>query len=153
MRVSRFFLSSHLIRGESGASAVEFALVLPVLVALLTGIIDLGALAWKKMEVQGAARAGANYALVNATKGFDANLVAAAATSATNLPVTFPEQPKKEFGCPNETTGITAVANNTTLCSNGTVPGSYVTVRTSTIYTPIWFNTVSLSATAKVRIS
>lgn len=153
MRKLRHSVVDDLIHEQSGASAAEFALVLPILVALLIGTIDLGGMAWTKMEVQGAARAGANYALVNATKGFDATLVAAAASSATNLAVTFPAQPTKAYGCPNATTGIATVANNTTPCSNGSLPGSYVTVQTSTNYTPIWFSAVSLSATAKVRIS
>lgn len=153
MRNGPFAFLNGFRNNKSGASAAEFAMVLPVVIALLIGTIDIGAMAWTKMEVQAAARAGANYALVNASRGFDATKVASAATNATNLAVTFPEQPKKEFGCPDATTGITAVANSTTPCSNGTTPGSYVTVRTSTNFTPIWFSAVALSATAKVRIS
>lgn len=140
-------------RDEAGASAVEFALILPIAVALLIGTIDLGRMAWTKMEVQAAARAGANYALVNASKGFDAAKVAAAVSSATGLAVTLPQQPSKDFGCPNAATGVTTVANGTTPCSNGQAPGSYVTVRASTDFVPIWFSAVTLSATAKVRIS
>lgn len=153
MRDRIYSFSSYLLHHRAGASAVEFALVLPILIALLIGTIDLGAMAWTKMEVQAAARAGANYALVNATQGFDAAKVAAAATSATNLAVTFPEQPVKEFGCPDAATGITVVANVTTKCGNNEFPGSYVTVRTSIDYTPIWLSPVSLYGTAKVRIS
>lgn len=141
-------------RQESGASAAEFALVLPILIALLIGTIDVGRMAWTKMEVQAAARAGANYALVNATFGFDAAKVASAVTSATNLAVTLPEQPVKEYGCPDASAGVAVVANAATPCaSTGKPPGSYVTVKASTEYTPIWLSPVTLSATAKVRIS
>ncbi|WP_411339215.1 TadE/TadG family type IV pilus assembly protein [Sphingopyxis sp. J-6] len=143
---------NRLLRHRAGASGVEFALVLPILIALLIGTIDLGAMAWTKMEVQAAARAGANYALVNATKGFDAVKIQAAATSATNLAVTFPAAPAKAFGCPDATTGITPGSAGVK-CANDEFPGSYVTVQTSTDYTPIWFSPVSLSGTATVRIS
>lgn len=152
----RTFLND-LHRRESGASAVEFALILPILVALLIGTIDLGRMAWTKMELQTAARAGAAYALVNATKTFDAAKVATAVTSATDLTVTLPAQPSKSYGCPtgvDGASGITTVANNTTPCPlNSTTPGTYVTVQASTTYTPIWMVPVTISATAKVRIT
>lgn len=140
-------------RDKAGASAVEFALILPIAVALLIGTIDLGRMTWTKMEVQAAARAGANYALVNASKGFDAAKTASAVTSATGLAVTLPQQPVKEFGCPDAAIGVITVANGTTPCSSGETPGSYVTVQASTDFTPIWFSAVTLSAIAKVRIS
>ncbi|ALJ14582.1 TadE/TadG family type IV pilus assembly protein [Sphingopyxis macrogoltabida] len=149
-RVSSFL--NHLLRHRSGASGVEFALVLPILIALLIGTIDLGAMAWTKMEVQAAARAGANYAFVNATKGFDAAKVKAAATSATNLAVTFPAEPLPVFGCPDAAAGITPGSAGVK-CANNEFPGRYVTVQTSTDYTPIWFSPVSLLGTATVRIS
>lgn len=138
---------------ESGASAVEFALILPILVALLIGTIDLGRMAWTKMEVQAAARAGANYALVNASKGFDPDKTAAAVTNATGLAVTLPQQPYKEFGCPDAVSGVMPVANGTTPCASGDKPGSYVTVQARTAFVPLWLGAVTLSATAKVRIA
>lgn len=156
MRRALTFLNA-LCRHQSGASAVEFALVLPILVALTIGTIDLGRMAWTKMQVQAAARAGATYALVNATKAFDAAKVASAVTSATTLTVTLPAQPSKSYGCPtgaDGASGVTAVANNTTPCPlNNTTPGTYVTVQAATTYTPIWMSAVTLSSTAKVRIS
>ena len=91
---------NYLLHHRAGASGVEFALVLPILIALLIGTIDLGAMAWTKMEVQAAARAGANYALANATKGFDAVKIQAAATSATNLAVTFPRRRRRHSAAP-----------------------------------------------------
>ena len=44
---------------ERGAAAVEFALVFPVLVLLLVGIIEFGAMFNAQLLVQGAAREGA----------------------------------------------------------------------------------------------
>lgn len=157
MRGGMLAFLKDLRRHQAGASAVEFALVLPIIVALMIGTIDLGRMAWTKMEVQAAARAGAAYALVNATKTFDAAKVSSAASSATTLAVTVTPTPSKTYGCPTGTdgaSGIVTVANNTTPCPlNSTTPGSYVTVRTETTYTPIWLSPVTISSTAKVRIS
>lgn len=135
-----------LLRRESGASAVEFALILPIVVALLIGIIDVGRMAWTKMEVQAAARAGANYALVNAAQVYAPANIKAAVTSATGLTVT-PGEPVKETGC-LDASGTTVVA-----CGIGVVAGDYVSVPASATYTPIWLSPLTLSATAKVRIS
>lgn len=48
-------------RVERGAAAVEMALVLPILVALVMGIIDFGYSFWVQGNVAGAAREGARY--------------------------------------------------------------------------------------------
>lgn len=46
---------------ERGAAAVEMALVMPILVALVMGIIDFGYAFWVQGQVAGAAREGARY--------------------------------------------------------------------------------------------
>jgi Flp pilus assembly pilin Flp len=55
-------------RDASGASAVEFALIAPVLGVLLAGAIDFGGVVFVQLRVENAVSAGANYALVNAAK-------------------------------------------------------------------------------------
>lgn len=52
---------------ESGQSAVEFALVLPILLLLICGIIDCGWLFYNQLSVENACREGARTACVNAT--------------------------------------------------------------------------------------
>jgi Flp pilus assembly protein TadG len=59
---SRFMRRS---KGERGASLVEFALVLPVLVVLVFGIIDFGFAFNSYIEVRSGAREGARLAAVN----------------------------------------------------------------------------------------
>ena len=54
-------------RDASGVSAVEFALVLPVLALILVGVLELGTILYQRFEIDGAMAAGANYALVNAS--------------------------------------------------------------------------------------
>ena len=48
-------------RGEKGAAAVEFAIVLPLLMLLLAGFIDFGWLFYWQHAVSNASRAGARY--------------------------------------------------------------------------------------------
>ncbi len=48
-------------RGQEGAAAVEFAIVLPLLMLLLAGFIDFGWLFYWQHTVTNASRAGARY--------------------------------------------------------------------------------------------
>ena len=64
---------------ERGAAAVEFALLLPVLVILLLGIIDFGLYYYNNLQLTHAARDAARYLSVNNQAG------AAAAIADTNL--------------------------------------------------------------------
>lgn len=52
-------------RHEDGASAVELALVLPLLVALLLGMINIGVILMQKASMNSAVRTGARFATVN----------------------------------------------------------------------------------------
>ncbi len=67
------------VRGERGAAAVEFALVLPVLLLVIFGIIDFGRMLYTKITLTEAAQAGARAgAIFGQAKGEDqANLAAA----------------------------------------------------------------------------
>ena len=50
---------------EEGQAMVEFALVLPVLLILLCGIIDFGWLYYNQITLNNAAREGARYAVIH----------------------------------------------------------------------------------------
>lgn len=52
------------IRDERGASAAEFALVLPLLLLLLLGILDAGRFMWEYNQAEKATQMGARYAIV-----------------------------------------------------------------------------------------
>ena len=54
-----------LFRSEKGQAMVEFALVLPLLLALLCGIIDFGWLYYHQITLNNAAREGARYAVIH----------------------------------------------------------------------------------------
>ncbi|HET6572411.1 MAG TPA: TadE/TadG family type IV pilus assembly protein [Fimbriiglobus sp.] len=51
-------------RRRCGASAAEFAVVLPVLLLIVLGLIDFGRFAYYHVAVTNAARAGAEYAIM-----------------------------------------------------------------------------------------
>lgn len=53
-----------LLRSRSGASSAEFALVLPLLILLLFGVIDGGRWLWEVNKAEKAAQAGARFAVV-----------------------------------------------------------------------------------------
>jgi Flp pilus assembly pilin Flp len=55
------------MRGEDGTSLVEFALVAPVLLLLLVGILDLGRAVNALVTVSNAAREGSHYAILHPT--------------------------------------------------------------------------------------
>ena len=57
---------------EKGQALVEMALILPVLLLLLCGIIDFGWISYNKLSVSYVSREGARYAAVHAS---DANAV------------------------------------------------------------------------------
>jgi Flp pilus assembly protein TadG len=98
-----------LLQRTEGATAVEFAIVLPVLLLILLGIIDFGNLYYQLHNVNEASRAGARYASV------DANLASIPTDVSTFVTTNYGNQ-------------LTVNTTPSPLTSNGTVT---VTVTTS----------------------
>ena len=71
----RFFLSD-----ARGASAIEFAVILPPLILMAIAIVDLGQGINRNMEVQNAAQMGAQYAVTN---GNDTTAITTVVTEST----------------------------------------------------------------------
>jgi Flp pilus assembly protein TadG len=71
-------------RRESGQAAVEFALVLPVVLLAVLGIVQVGVALRNELAVQLAAREGARAAAVTTDAG---SAAAAAAARSVDLPV------------------------------------------------------------------
>ena len=65
--------------GERGASAVEFALVLPLLLMVALALVQVGLLVRDRLLVEAAARAGARTAAVEADRAAIADAVARSA--------------------------------------------------------------------------
>ena len=97
-------------RGERGAALVEFTLVLPMLLALVCGIVDFGRLFQSWITITNAAREGARLGATHASSG---------AISARVITTT---------GTPGSTPNITV----TNAADQGGDPGESVVVRVST---------------------
>lgn len=67
------------VRSESGTSMIEFALVLPVLIFLLIGIIEVGRYTFFGVLAANAARAGVQYGAQDLSHAQDTNGMRAAA--------------------------------------------------------------------------
>jgi Flp pilus assembly protein TadG len=107
-----------------GSVTIEFALVLPLLALLLTGLIDLGNAANESMEVQQAAEAGAQYASLNP---WNTTAIGNAVTNATGISgIAATPAPSQFCACANGE-ALTAVSCTTT-CSSGHTASKYVLV-------------------------
>jgi Flp pilus assembly protein TadG len=60
---------------ESGQSLVEFALVLPVLLLIITGLFDVARATWQENTLAYAAREGTRYAIVHGSASIDGIIV------------------------------------------------------------------------------
>lgn len=119
-------------KADGGAAAVEFALILPILVLMLAGIADLGRMVYVRSVLESAARAGvqASFADPSAT----ATIEAAVQTAITASGITNVVTPSASQAC--ECSNGTAVDCTTGTCATGSVR-HYVTVTATTTYTPM----------------
>jgi uncharacterized membrane protein len=117
-------------KDSRGVAAIELAIVAPVLVLLLLCCVDLGIGIFRKMQVQNAAQAGAQYAAIN---GFDAKGISNAVVSATAASaVAASPEPSRFCGCPTVSRINVATCNSS--CSGGGMAGNYVKVSAQSIY-------------------
>lgn len=146
---------SRLRRAQSGVSAVEVALAAPILIALTTGVVDLGLALSAQIRVQQAAQAGAAYAQLH---GFDTTKISSAVTSATALSVSASPAASETCGCiSGSSVTLSGSAPCTNTCANGLTAGTYVQVHASYSYTPLvsWSvlsNPTSLTGYSLVRV-
>ncbi len=135
-----------------GAALVELTIVAPMLLIMVVGTMDLGLGIYCKMQVEHAAQAGAQYAVVN---GFSSANISTAVTGATTLAGVAASPAPSEFcGCPSTTQVTTA---SCTASADGTLAGLFVTVSATATYTtvvpyPGFSNSFNLVAQSTVRI-
>lgn len=126
---------------ERGASLVEMAFLLPLLVFLLVGAIDFGRAYYLKIEIMNAARAGVQYACQSTKTAADTtgieNAATADAVDVTTL--TFPTAPTLACQCVPNTGGTgTTTSCTSPSCTSGTNHFvEWVTVYTQASYTPL----------------
>jgi Flp pilus assembly protein TadG len=108
-------------RERRGAAAIEFAMVLPVLLALLFGIIEYGWIFFQQSNILAAAREGARYGVTFEQAGSPTPTSAAQARVATVL---------DSYGISSGTATITAT-------QSGSTPSEVLTVQVVVPYTPL----------------
>lgn len=93
-------------RAERGAAAVEFAMVLPLMLLVLAGIVDFGRAFFTEIQLTNAAREGARASIVSGTTA------GAAETRMTSAAVGVPGfQATASPVCPGGTATVTAAAD------------------------------------------
>jgi Flp pilus assembly protein TadG len=99
------------LRGEDGQTAVEFALMAPILIALLLGIIQVGLAFHNYVTLTDAARAGARKAIVLRFQGGkidDAKAAVYASASDLNASQLGVNVTDPDWGTPGSTVTVTA---------------------------------------------
>jgi Flp pilus assembly protein TadG len=119
--------------GIAGAALVEFTIFAPMLMIMSIYTMDFGLVFYKKLELQNAAQAGAQWAIAN--RVYNSSSIQIAAQNATKLaPGKFNVSSSQFCGCSKDSGGnpnVTFLSNGSctasSTCTNG-VPGTYVTV-------------------------
>ena len=112
---------------DRGNVMIEFALALPMLFLLLTGLLDLGRYGMQKSAMLGGARDGAMYGTVAPTDSANINSTAQTATSLTGVTAT------NTVFC--QCVAGTTVACNST-CGGGNLK-KYITVTATRSFTSV----------------
>jgi Flp pilus assembly protein TadG len=113
---------------NTGAAAIELAIVAPMLAIVLVGVAELGFAIRERMQVQEAAAAGALYA---AQHGWNSAAISSAVTANDSEGgVTATPAPTEFCGCPSAS-GIAAATCGAT-CPDSILARTYVTVGAST---------------------
>jgi Flp pilus assembly protein TadG len=122
------------IKSQRGAGLVELSLMMPLLLLLLIGVIDMGRAFYLGIEVADAARAGAMYGYQTSATMQDTGGISTAASNdapqVTGLTTT------SSSGCMcSDGSGQSANCGNPPSCSSGKRQVNYVIVNTSATYT------------------
>lgn len=134
-----------ILSSRRGAAAIEFALIAPVILVALTGIVNYGLAMFDKMQMQSAARSGAQLALLDAG---DTAAIKQAVVDSTNLGITTSDVTTTQFcECANAT--IITCGNT---CSDGSTNRYFMTVTATYNHTLLLLGTtVALTGSATVR--
>jgi len=137
---------------EDGSAQVELALMVPVLLLLLCGVLDFGRAYYLAQGVAGAAHAGAEYGAQNPSD--TAGMQSAAQIAAPNVTGLTIATPTYGCECANGTSFSASCSTKPTCSGSNAV--YLVSVKASVSYVP-WFpwpglpHTVAISNTAKMR--
>jgi Flp pilus assembly protein TadG len=143
----RFFHSN-----ESGASAIEFAMISAFFAIILLNIVDIAMFMYDKMEITSAVRAGAQYALVDSANATAALIEGVVQDSSSLSGVTVTVNTNL-CGCSD---GTSFACDSGSTCDSGTTTGRTQTYTyISADYTHTWIfypgTNTTISADATIR--
>lgn len=121
-------------RSERGASAVEFAIVLPVLVLLVFGIIEFSILLYDKAMVTNASREGGRVGIVFNVDG-NGNYTPVDDNQIRNTVIGYLSNNLISLGNPAETVSIPPPIRTPNPLTGNLSPGGELTVSVSYTYT------------------
>ncbi|WP_426442475.1 TadE/TadG family type IV pilus assembly protein [Bradyrhizobium genosp. P] len=127
------FLRRRFGKDTRGVAAIEFGIMVPLLSLLVVSVTDIGLAIYRKMQVEGSAQAGVEYAIAH---GYDSNAITTAVAAATNSNViSASPAPTKFCGCATAS-GVSGVTCGTT-CPGGGSAGTYTVVSAQGSYSTI----------------
>jgi Flp pilus assembly protein TadG len=148
----------HKCHFDRGAAAVEMALVMPLLILMVMGIIDFGRIFNGEIQLSQAAREGARVTALGAPGGFDTTAVTTRAKAALTNPA-FQGNPS--LTCATAATGcivveVVAAAGGSVrsgVCRANDSTANYGQVTITIPYNKILFGPTSLSQKAVMKCS
>jgi Flp pilus assembly protein TadG len=121
--------------GIAGTALVEVAIIAPVIIIMIICLSDVGLFAFRQMEVQHAAQAGAQYASKHA---YNSSSISSAVQHDATFTISAAPAPSQFCACPTAT-GLTNAGTPpcTSTCTGGGVAGTYVTVSAQATYNAV----------------
>ncbi len=146
-----------LCRDDRGGPALEFALVTPVILAVMGGMTDFSMAYWKKGVLANSVAEGVAYAML---AGPDVTAANIQAVVSQKLSLAASSVTVKGPACRCLSGAVPSVATNQTCgatCADSTLAGTYVTISAQSTYTPVMptfsqLPTLVLAETAEVRL-
>jgi Flp pilus assembly protein TadG len=135
------------LRNEEGMSAIEFALVAPLLAAVLVGIVSSWDYMKQQQDMRDGVEAGAKYVVQGGRDTTKAHDIAMSAW--TNKPVDADIEVTQLCTCNG------ASASCGSVCSDSTIPQSYITIEASTAYydtSPYGADPVAITTKEVIRV-
>ncbi len=131
-------------RNDRGAAAVEFAIIVPVLVAMFLAATQVWDASTRVNNLRLALRPATQYYMAGGTD--DAQAVAFATSSWQSPPTDASITSARSYRC-----GQTATVSTTVLCADNKPPAIFVTLTASGSWTGVTYGS-ALSQTAVVRV-
>ncbi|MDE2517176.1 MAG: pilus assembly protein [Rhodospirillales bacterium] len=154
MKVAR-----RLIRARRGVAALEFALVMPVLLIMLGGVVDFGLVMLARSQLASAVTQGAEYAMATGSSVSPSSIRTMVQSASPLAGVTATVTPSSGAACYCVTGTPLALSSHicTSACPDGSSPGVYLTIKAQYTYQPILpfysaLAATTLSEQAQVRL-